>query len=75
MSAPDSTWSKQDPDALARRLRHLHPRRVKKLLDELGLDDPAEGLEHDYSRYGVLTLAPLAYEDESYRMTGGGGNA
>lgn len=55
-----------DPNELARRLRQMNPRRVRKLLDELGLDDPSKGLEFDPTRYDVLTLAPLAFEAECH---------
>lgn len=66
MSTPDSISSAQVPKALAQRLRRLHPRRVKELLDELGLEDPAEDVARDYNRYDVLTLAPLADEAECH---------
>lgn len=68
MSRQEPTCSKQDLDALSERLRRLPPRRVKELLDELGLDDPAADLERDYDRYEVLTLAPLAFEAECHLM-------
>lgn len=66
MSEAESKRSEPERNALARRLRQMPPRRVKNLLDGLGLDYPAKDLAFDRTRYDVVTLAPLAFEAECH---------
>ncbi len=46
----------------------MHPRRMKQLLDELGIDDPAADLEFDRSRYELFTLAWMEHEAKCHLM-------